>query len=152
MSAALKLNRKIERWQIIRIHILKKELDLDDDTYRERLEDWTGETSSKDISFSQAVTVIESMEAMQKTSKINITMQLVEKVTNRKSAWVQKPGGLSEAQYGCIMGKSTKLGFTESQLAGFIEHTIKSKVDVLDLKIKQASHVINGLVQKEQGK
>lgn len=150
MSAALKLNRKIEFWQTKKIHVLKNQNKLDDDTYRQRLEDWTGETSSKNLSYSQAITVIESLEAMLKTKTINMTMHLVH--DKSKTNFVQKPGGITLAQFGCIKGKAKGLKYTDAQLDGFIKHTIGESIAVEDLKMKQASNVISGLIRREQGK
>lgn len=52
----------LERAQLAKIHIAKKQLAMDDDTYRTMLKNIAGVTSSKDLTVPQAMAVLRHLE------------------------------------------------------------------------------------------
>lgn len=57
------MGKMIEKWQIARVHMLKKEAGLSDGDYRALLGGWDVE-SSKDLDFGEANEVIRALERM----------------------------------------------------------------------------------------
>lgn len=57
------MHKQIERNQIARVHILKKEVGLSDDDYRALLEGWNA-VSSKDLTFGEANELIRTLEGL----------------------------------------------------------------------------------------
>lgn len=135
--------------QITYLHIVKNNLKLTDEEYRDFLEEWTGKRSSKLLNVNEAVRVTENFDAMlkQKTTAGIMKLQPL-----KKSNWKQFPGGLSSAQYACIKAKQKNLCMTDEQLSGFIFHTVKEYKEPEDLLLKQASSIIIGLAAREKEK
>ena len=142
------LKPKLKPSQMRMIHVLKAQNGFSNDKLHDLVNDWVGVASLRDLTPSQAYEVTQKLEACRNVSKIKTPLEIVTK--KFKSKYILKPGGLTESQYGCIKGKQRDLGWTDSHLEGFINHTLKSKIVVEDLKVKQASAVISGLTEMEK--
>lgn len=132
-----------------KIHALKKQNNFSDEELHDFVFQWVNEKSLKELSVSQAITVCNNLQAS--LNKEKTTLQLVSS-PQPNTKWKEKPGGLTFPQYKCIMGKQSFLKITDDGLDKFIMHTIGVYKDVTDLEVKEASSVINGLVQLENSK
>ncbi len=132
-----------------KIHVLKSQNKFSDDELHDFVFDWTQRKSLKDLTVSEAITVCKNLEASLGTPTVKSTMQLMPASTN---VWKQKPGGISLPQFKCIKGKQSALKITDDGLDKFIMHTVKIYKDITDLTSREASSVINGLVQLEKTK
>lgn len=132
-----------------KIHVLKSQNKFSDDELHDLVFAWTEKKSLRDLSVSQAITVCDNLQASLNTPTVKNTMQLMPAPANE---WKQKPGGISLPQFKCIKGKQSALKITDDGLDKFIMHTVKIYKDITDLTSREASSVINGLVQLEKTK
>ncbi|MCG5047326.1 regulatory protein GemA [Pectobacterium brasiliense] len=122
------------------IHIAKRDLQLDDDTYRQLLINVTGKTSTRDMTVPQLDTVLSAMKKrgfkIKAAKKANNTRQLDDSPQSRKirSLWLEM------ADAGIIRDRS------EAALARWVKR--ETGVDSLQwLNSEQASVIIEKLKQ-----
>ncbi|WP_038907920.1 gp16 family protein [Dickeya oryzae] len=120
------------------IHIAKRDLHLDDDTYRQLLANTTGKNSTRDMAVPQLVVVLEAMKRrgfkVKPTKKTVTGRKLDDAPQSRKirSLWLEM------ADKGIVRDRS------EAAMAAFVRR--ETGIDGLQwLNSEQASHVIEKL-------
>ena len=110
------------------IYALVRANKKDDGWLHEMLEEWVGKSSLKDLTPDEYNTVIKALEAAKSLRPYNY-------------------GDHTEKQEKLILFYKRKLRMTPKELNAFILRTTGDKSNIDDLKIAEASAVINGLMK-----
>lgn len=120
---------------------LAKTLGISNDELHDYMQAWAGTKSlqTESCTSAQANKIIEALQNIE-----NSRLPLTKGECPKGEGVNRKPGDATENQINAIKGIAHSYGWSETRLAGFMQHTL-GKTDLSGLKVREASRLISGL-------